>query len=139
MGPLSDLRIGNDGVDIQKTAIRWLDNNEGNKAMLQTNKSDDDLIYKEEVDPINNHRDLSKQYKRIIKPFQQTLAGVTGVHNIKSLKSLINLNQQSHRHTFSEADASKIITKIEVHSKQKSPSQKKISDQNIEESGGHLN
>lgn len=34
MGPLSDLRIGNDGVDIQKTVIRWLDNNEGNKAKL---------------------------------------------------------------------------------------------------------
>lgn len=61
MGPLADLRIGLDTVEEQKTAIKWLDNNEGDKAKLVTNKSEDDLIYKEEVGPIDNHRLQEKQ------------------------------------------------------------------------------
>jgi hypothetical protein len=48
-----------------------------------TNKSEDDLIYKEEVGKIETHKDTERRVKRTIKPFQQTLSDVTGVQNIK--------------------------------------------------------
>lgn len=50
MGPLADLRIGPnpDGSEYQQiAAIKWLDNLENDKIKLVTNKSEDDLIYKE--------------------------------------------------------------------------------------------
>lgn len=57
MGPLADLRILERGNEKLNTAIKWIDNNENDKIKLVTNKSDDDLIYKEEVGKIDNHRD----------------------------------------------------------------------------------
>lgn len=47
MGPLADLKNHNN--DNQKQFIRWLDNCENDKLKLVTNKSDDDLINKDEI------------------------------------------------------------------------------------------
>ena len=50
MGPLADLRIGpnpDGSIPEQIVAIKWLDNLENDKIKLVTNKSEDDLIYKE--------------------------------------------------------------------------------------------
>jgi hypothetical protein len=55
-----------------------LDNKENDKIRLVTNKSEDDLIYKEQVDKVDNHRVRSKS-KSIMKPFKLNLADVTGI------------------------------------------------------------
>lgn len=56
MGPLADLRVfNNEGIEDtepQVAAIKWLDGHENDKIKLITNKSEDDLIYKEEVGAI---------------------------------------------------------------------------------------
>jgi len=96
MGPLADFRASQ-GADGPR-AIRWIDDDQDDKARLVTNKSEHDLIYKDQVSRIETHRGPSRLVKRIIKPFQQTLAEVTGVENIEA-------PQASHRHAFSEADA----------------------------------
>ena len=83
MGPLADFRAGPSSESQQQRGIRWSDDNEDDKARLVTNKSEHDLIYKEEVGQIEVHRDKSRVVKRIIKPFRQTLAEVTGVENIE--------------------------------------------------------
>lgn len=36
--------------------VKWLDNGDNDKSKLITNKSEDDLIYKEEVTKIERHR-----------------------------------------------------------------------------------
>lgn len=46
-----------------------------------TNKSEDDLVYKEEVPKINLHRE-QKFVKSSMKPFDLKLDEVTGVNNI---------------------------------------------------------
>lgn len=81
MGPLADLRMNIEGDPPQITAIRWLDANENDKAKLQTNKSEFDLIYKEEVFPITNHKE-KQAVKATIKPFVLNMEENTGVPNI---------------------------------------------------------
>ena len=56
MGPLADLRFEPDLADGVQKAIRWVDNGEGDKSKLVTNKSEEDLVYKEEVSKIDHHR-----------------------------------------------------------------------------------
>ncbi len=81
MGPLADLRF--DPNDNEKSrAIKWLDNDEADKTKLVTNKSEEDLIYKEEVDLVDVHRRKAKGPKSTIKPFDLNLAEITGVSNI---------------------------------------------------------
>lgn len=59
-------------------AIRWLDNNEGDKAKLVTNQSQDDLIYKENPGQVEVHKkDVGT--KKIIKQYQLNMSDVTGV------------------------------------------------------------
>ena len=48
---------------------------------MVTNKSEDDLVYKEEVGVVENHKG-SKLPKRTIKPFELNMEDVTGVPNI---------------------------------------------------------
>jgi hypothetical protein len=111
MGPLADLRIlsgeANTQDDPPSQGIRWLDNHENDKVRLVTNKSEDDLIYKEEVSKIDNHR--VKFAKSIMKPFQLNMSEVTGIQGLTSSRQLtgagVIASQSSHRHTFSEADA----------------------------------
>jgi hypothetical protein len=74
-------------ADEQLQAIRWLDNQENDKVKLVTNKSEDDLIYKEEVPKVDNHRVKGKA-KSIMKPFKLNLAEVTGIPNITSSRQL---------------------------------------------------
>ena len=62
-------------------AIKWVDNWENDKAKLVTNKSEDDLIYKEDIPKIEIHR-IKSLNKPTLKPFILDLAGITGVHNI---------------------------------------------------------
>ncbi len=85
------------------TAIRWLDKNENDKIKLVTNKSEDDLIYKEEVGKVDNHRNI-KDTKSIMKPFKLNFAEVTGIHHLTSARQLLS-GGFSHRHTLSESDA----------------------------------
>ena len=102
MGPLADLKSQN--PEEQKTAIRWLDSGLNDKAKLQTNVSDDDLINKEEcqIMPVHNHR-RKKSTKATIKPFDMTLAQATGVFHMGSGKRLLHTG--SHRHNHSEDEA----------------------------------
>ena len=67
MGPLADLKIHPDNEKLQN-AIRWIDNMENDKTKLVTNKSEDDLIYKEEVGQVERHK-VGKNVKPSIKPF----------------------------------------------------------------------
>lgn len=59
-------------------AIRWLDNNEGDKAKLVTNQSQDDLIFKENPGQVEVHK-KDNGTKRIIKQYQLNMSDVTGV------------------------------------------------------------
>lgn len=81
MGPLADLRFDPEHADGIQRAIRWTDNMEGDKSRLVTNKSEEDLVYKEEVSKIDIHR-TDKKPKATIKPFKLNLAESTGVPNI---------------------------------------------------------
>lgn len=99
MGPLAELKFGPD-MEHEQRAIRWIDNNENDKSKLVTNKSEEDLVYKEEVQKIDVHRTDVKP-KSTIKPFALDMAFVTGVSSIHSARS-------SHRHTYSEADAKRL-------------------------------
>ena len=96
MGPLADLKFGPDIEHFPKT-LKWIDNFEGNKAKLITNKSEDDLVYKEEVPAVEVHKNKSA-VKSSMKPYQLNMAVVTGVEKLHSAKS-------SHRHVLSEGDA----------------------------------
>lgn len=44
-----------------------------------TNKSEDDLIYKEDPGVIDTHKEVTKKPKRAIKLFELNLSDVTGV------------------------------------------------------------
>lgn len=104
MGPLADLRVNPESDDgPASTAVRWLDENKNDKNKLVTNKSEDDLIYKELVNKVEVHKNQPSA-KPIMKPFKLNLAEVTGVHNLTSARQL--LGGSSHRHTLSESDAS---------------------------------
>ena len=59
MGPLADLRYSPENNDEALAAIKWVDNGENDKTKLVTNKSEEDLVYKEEVSKINAHRSVS--------------------------------------------------------------------------------
>ena len=85
MGPLADLKFGPD-IEHQPRAVKWVDNNENDKTKLVTNKSEDDLVYKENVDVVNVHRDKS-QGKSNIKPYNLNMVEVTGVPKLNSCKS----------------------------------------------------
>lgn len=53
MGPLAEFtkeQFAN--PEIVNQTIKWLDNNENNKEKLVTNKSEEDLVYKENPEPI---------------------------------------------------------------------------------------
>jgi hypothetical protein len=85
MGPLADLR-NNGEIDVpQIQAIKWLDGEENDKAKLVTNKSEFDLIYKEEVGLITVHREKASGVKATIKPFVLNMEENTGVPNIMGL------------------------------------------------------
>lgn len=83
MGPLADLRVfhenGTEDTSPQIAAIKWLDNNQNDKMKLVTNKSEDDLIYKEDPGVIDAHKEVTKKPKRAIKLFELNLSDVTGV------------------------------------------------------------
>lgn len=49
MGPLADLKFGPD-IEHFPRAVKWVDNNENDKAKLVTNKSEEDLVYKDDVE-----------------------------------------------------------------------------------------
>ena len=69
MGPLVDLRLSPSiNLENQVKTIKWVDGEVEDKAKLVTNKSEDDLLYKEEVDKINLHREKNVN-KASIKPF----------------------------------------------------------------------
>ncbi len=70
MGPLADFRGETDNkTNSEKLKIKWLDNCENNKERLETNKSEEDLIYQENPPKQENHR-ITKDVKSIMKPFQ---------------------------------------------------------------------
>lgn len=88
MGPLADLRVfhenGTEDTSPQIAAIKWLDNNQNDKVKLITNKSEDDLIYKENPGVVDNHKAPTKKpSKRTIKKFQINLSDVTGVQGMQ--------------------------------------------------------
>jgi hypothetical protein len=58
-----------------------MDNNEDDKSKLVTNKSVEDLIFKEEVGMIEIHRTKNAS-KSTIKKFELNMEEVTGVPNI---------------------------------------------------------
>lgn len=78
MGPLADLRFQPEQQENEQHKIKWIDNNENDKKKLVTNKSEEDLVYKEEVQKIDLHRSKSSN-KSTIKPFKLNLSDVTGV------------------------------------------------------------
>ena len=90
MGPLADLRFGPD-IDSQQTAVRWVDNFENDKQKLVTNRSEDDLVYKEEPGTIDIHKQANN-FKPCIKPFKLNMDEVTGVENFTMSSS-----RNSHR------------------------------------------
>ena len=53
-----------------------------------TNKSEDDLIYKEEVQKVENHR-VKNKAKPIMKPFKLDMAVVTGIPGLTSSRQLL--------------------------------------------------
>jgi len=93
MGPLADLKMGQENDSEKKQAIRWLDNNENDKGKLVTNKSDDDLIYKEQVELVKTHK-RSASTKATIKPFSLSIAKVTGVHHMGSGRALLKTGEK---------------------------------------------
>ena len=54
-----------------------------------TNKSEDDLIYKEEVHKVENHR-VKNKAKPIMKPFKLDMALVTGIPGLTSARQLLS-------------------------------------------------
>jgi hypothetical protein len=52
MGPLADLRYEPEDPENNNRQITWVDNNGTDKTKLVTNKSEEDLVYKEEVDKV---------------------------------------------------------------------------------------
>jgi acetaldehyde dehydrogenase (acetylating) len=86
MGPLADLRMSGENDPPYRQAIKWLDGEENDKAKLVTNKSEFDLIYKDEVAPITVHRSKSS-VKATIKPFVLNMEENTGVPNIMGIES----------------------------------------------------
>lgn len=85
MGPLADLKFGPD-IEHYPRSIKWLDNMENDKTKLITNKSDDDLVYKEAVEEVKVHRE-KKNTKSNIKPYKLDMAEVTGVERLNSCRS----------------------------------------------------
>mmetsp|Transcript_32504 Transcript_32504/g.31750 ORF Transcript_32504/g.31750 Transcript_32504/m.31750 type:complete len:91 (-) Transcript_32504:2065-2337(-) len=81
MGPLADLKFDLDDNDGEQKVVKWVDNGEMDKTKLVTNKSEEDLLCKEEVEAIITHRS-SSQVKATLKPFLLNLEEVTGVLNI---------------------------------------------------------
>lgn len=69
MGPLAEFtkEMFANPDDIHQT-IKWLDNNENNKDKLRINNSEDDLVCKENPEPVNTHRSKS-DVKKAIKDF----------------------------------------------------------------------
>jgi hypothetical protein len=49
---------------------------------LVTNKSEDDLIYKEKPDAVENHKEVERKPKKIIKKYELNLSEVTGVEGM---------------------------------------------------------
>lgn len=54
MGPI--IMYNQADVGDKDSKLKWVDNCEGNKDILRTNPSEDDLCLKEFVDPIICHR-----------------------------------------------------------------------------------
>ena len=68
--------------------IKWIDNEENDKAKLRTNNSEDDLVCKDEVGIIETHKQNIKT-KSVIKPFQLNLNEVTGLMNMSNKKAFL--------------------------------------------------
>lgn len=52
--------------DVKKDKLKWIDDHKDDKNILRTNKSEDDLILKEVVEPVQSHK-TNKLTKPIIK------------------------------------------------------------------------
>ncbi len=94
MGPLADLRIHENTDQQQSRTVKWTDNEENDKERLRTNKSEDDLVCKDEIHQIDCHRKNNLARKKSIKPFTLNMTEVTGVQEIDGV------GKSSHKNSY---------------------------------------